>query len=142
MDLALKITGRLDIFIDGKLVSSHSNLIVATGRDAMLQSFMGDATFVLTSFEAGDGTTAPAAGNTALQSSTFGPKALTTVAFPTLGSVKLTFDIIPGEATGQTFTEWGLFTTAGTLIARVVDGNSYVKTLTNSIQGQWTLTLS
>lgn len=136
------VRGRVQIYIDGVKVGEHHNLVVNDGFEAIWKAFAGDATYAVSSFEGGTGTTAPAAGDTALQTSAFGPKALTSVSFPSLAAIKLTLDIIPGEATGVAFTEFGLFTTSGQLVARIVDGNTYTKTALNTIQIVWDLTLS
>ena len=136
------VRGRVRVYVDGLLRGDHHNLVVNDGFEAIWKAFGGDATYVVSKFEGGTGTTAPAAGNTALETSAFGPKALTSISFPTLAAIKLTLDIIPGEATGVDFTEFGLFTTGGQLIARVVDGNTYTKTALNTIQIVWDLTLS
>lgn len=137
----LKVRGRLTLFIDGVQVASHSNLVVDTGLDAIWDCFMGDGTKVITHMCAGTGTTAPAAGDTSLQAQTF-TKALTSMNLAATGNMYVTFDIIPGEATGTTFTEFGLkCQNTTTLVARWVDGAGYLKTAGNTISGTWDLYL-
>jgi hypothetical protein len=140
--MKLKVKGHLKVYVDGELVGDQDNLVVDTGLDAIIEAFGGDANKVVDSMSAGTGTTAPIAADVAMETPTFS-KALTSITFPATGQVLLTFDIIPGEATGSAFTEFGLIAADGaTLVARWVDGNTYNKTALNTIHGEWELTLS
>lgn len=142
MKSKLNVKGNLRLWIDEQQVAEHHNLIVNTGLDAIVAAFGGDANMIVDSMSAGTGTTAPSAIDTTMETPVFS-KSLTTITHPSTGVVLLTFDIIPGEATGVAFTEFGLIAADGsTLIARWVDGNTYNKTALNTIHGEWELTIT
>lgn len=141
MRATISISGHLRIFIDGVEVGSAPNKVVFLGSEALLRALQGAAGFNLDSFEAGTGTTAPTASDTALGTSTHSGAL---AAFNVTGSTtaEIEFSIAPGAIATQDFTEFGLFCANGDMFARWCDGNTYSYVTTGTLSGVWTLTLS
>tara|TARA_R100000152_G_C6774351_1_gene202065 strand:+ start:1605 stop:2030 length:426 start_codon:yes stop_codon:yes gene_type:complete len=137
-DLMLK--GKLTIAINGKAVKEVDNLVVTAGK-GYVASRMKDASATAMSHMAiGTGSTAAAAGNTALGSES----ARTTLTSTTVSGADVTYvDTFPaGTGTGA-ITEAGLFnaSSGGTMLCRTVfsvvnKGSSDSMTIT------WTVTVS
>lgn len=137
-DLMLK--GKLTIAINGKAVKEVDNLVVTAGK-GYVASRMKDASATAMSHMAiGTGSTAAAAGNTALGSES----ARTTLTSTTVSGADVTYvdTFAAGTGTGA-ITEAGLFNanTGGTMLCRTVfsvvnKGSSDSMTIT------WTVTVS
>ena len=137
-DLMLK--GKLTIAINGKVVKEVDNLVVTAGK-GYVASRMKDASATAMSHMAiGTGSTAAAAGNTALGSES----ARTTLTSTTVSGADVTYvdTFAAGTGTGA-ITEAGLFnaSSGGTMLCRTVfsvvnKGSSDSMTIT------WTVTVS
>tara|TARA_Y100001970_G_C14161705_1_gene818925 strand:- start:752 stop:1177 length:426 start_codon:yes stop_codon:yes gene_type:complete len=137
-DLMLK--GKLTIAINGKAVKEVDNLVVTAGK-GYVASRMKDASATAMSHMAiGTGSTAAAAGNTALGSES----ARTTLTSTTVSGADVTYvdTFAAGTGTGA-ITEAGLFnaSSGGTMLCRTVfsvvnKGSSDSMTIT------WTVTVS
>ena len=136
----LKMTGRLSIAINDKVVQEVKNLVVTTGK-GYVASRMKDATATAMShMGVGTGSTAAAAGDTALGSEVDrNALASTTVSGADIAYVA-TF--AAGEGTGA-LTEAGLFnaSSSGTMLCRTVFA-VVNKGASDSMTITWTVTVS
>ena len=143
---SLKLKGRVGIVLkdkDGKVKETREidNLVVDAGLD-FIASRMKDATATaMTHMALGSGSTAAAAGDTALGSQLGSREALdsTTV---TNNAVAYVASFEAGDATGAV-TEAGLFnaSSGGTMLCRTVFG-SVAKQADDSMTVTWTVTIS
>ena len=116
----VSMTGTLTVKKNGKVEREVKNLVVTTGKQLVAANLAGGSTEV-THMAVGTGSTAAAAGDTALGSE-IDRNALTTSG-GTASSNTVTFDCTwnAGDGTGA-LTEAGLFTASsgGTMLARTV----------------------
>ena len=138
-DLMLK--GKLTIAINGKAVKEVDNLVVTAGK-GYVASRMKDASATAMSHMAiGTGSTAAAAGNTALGSES----ARTTLTSTTVSGADVTYvdTFAAGTGTGA-ITEAGLFnaSSGGTMLCRVVFSGAISKGNSDSMTITWTVTAS
>lgn len=168
----IKISGGVQIFLrtpgeESRLVFEKHNLVVNTGlnilRSGIVQGsplYAGDANVYPNVTAFGTGTTAPVAGNTALETplnaagagnTSF--KALTDLQFPTgTGKVKCITLYGTGDNNNSGMTEAGLFAgslgagdppvISGLVLIARVNGLSISKTPSNELQIEWTLTFA
>ena len=135
-----KLIGDLSIAINGKVVQEVNNLVVTTGKN-FVASRMKDATATAMSHMAiGTGTTAAAAGNTALGTEA-ARQALTSTTVTT-NEVAYVASFAAGTGTGA-ITEAGLLNAAsgGTLLCRTVF-SVVNKGADDSMTVTWTVTVS
>lgn len=147
-DEGLKVTGKLQIKLNGKVVREVDNLVVTTGKEWIASRMQGVADGVASHMAIGTGTTTAAAGDTALETEA------ARVALDTSGGVAssntITFETtFPADTPDVTapataaITEAGILNagSGGTLIARTVfsvvnKGEADTMTIT------WTITIS
>lgn len=144
----LKVTGKLQIRLNGEVVREVDNLVVSAGKEWIASRMQGVADGVVSHMAIGTGTTAAAAGDTALEIE------VARVALNTSGGVvstnTITFETtFPADTPNVTapataaITEAGVLNAGlgGTLIARTVfsvvnKGEADTMTIT------WTITIS
>jgi hypothetical protein len=136
----LKMTGRLSIAINDEVVQEVKNLVVTTGK-GYVASRMKDATATAMSHMAvGTGSTAAAAGDTALGSEVD----RNALASTTVSGANITYvaTFAAGEGTGA-LTEAGLFnaSSSGTMLCRTVFA-VVNKGASDSMTITWTVTVS
>lgn len=113
------------------------NLVVNNGRSAVM-TLLGSAssTKQLTKLSVGTNGTAPNGADTAITGAF--TKALGTVTYPTISSVKFDWSLGAGEANGIAIAEFGLLCTDNTLFARkvreIINKNSDI-----ILNGNWTI---
>lgn len=117
----LKVTGKLTISLNDKVVKEIDNLVVTVGKE-WVASRMGSASdSVMTHMEIGTGTTAAVVGDTALETA-LDRNALTTSGGTVAANV-VTYEAswLAGDGTGA-ITEAGIFNaaSAGDMLARTV----------------------
>tara|TARA_B110000858_G_scaffold77461_1_gene89742 strand:- start:363 stop:788 length:426 start_codon:yes stop_codon:yes gene_type:complete len=136
----LKLKGRLAIAINGETVSEVDNIVVTTGK-GYVASRMKDATATAMSHMGiGTGSTAAAAGDTALGSQSV-RSALTTTTVNT-NEVTYVATFSAGSGTGA-ITEAGIFnaSSSGTMLCRTVF-SVVNKGASDSMTITWTVTVS
>ena len=135
----LKLTGKLSIAINDEVVQEVPNLVVTAGKNYVADRIKNNST-VMSHMAIGTGSTAAAAGDTALGSQT----ARTTLTSSTVTDNEIVYvDTFPaGTGTGA-ITEAGIFnaSSGGTMLCRTVfsvvnKGASDAMTIT------WTVTVS
>lgn len=138
--------GELEIILrdkDGKIKERRieRNLLVNTGLNAILDRLVGTSEAVMSHMALGSGTTAAAAGNTALVTQLGNREAIdsSTVSGASV-SYASTFE--NGDATG-TVTEAGIFnaSTSGTMLCRSVF-SAITKGANDSLSITWTITVT
>lgn len=142
----IKMTGRLEIVVRDqrgrfKLRKVVKNLVVTTGKNFLASRAVSVAAAVVDHMAVGTGATAPAAGDTTLQTE------LSRVALDSAGSAAAnvctyTATFPAGTATGA-LTEAGLFNAAaaGTMVCRTTFG-TVTKSGTDAITITWTVTIN
>jgi hypothetical protein len=139
-DSSLKLTGHLSVSINGEVVREIPNLVVTTGKN-YVASRMKDATATAMSHIAiGTGSSAAAAGNTALGTEA-ARVALTSTTVST-NTVTYVGTFPAGSGTGA-ITESGIFnaSSAGTLLCRTVF-SVVSKASTDQMTITWVVTAS
>jgi hypothetical protein len=145
----LKLTGRLNIVLkapDGTVKDSREvdNLVVNTGLAFIVSRMVGTSSNVMSHMGVGTGTTAAAAGNTALETALGSRKSLdsTTIAGSNNEQVVYVATFAAGESTGA-ITEAGVFnaSTSGTMLCRTVF-SVVNKGAADSLVITWTITLA
>ncbi len=135
-----KITGRLIIEKNGKVVQEVDNLVVTDGKEWVIDR-MKDANTVMTHMELGTGTTAAAPADATLETIISGSRTtLTTTSSGTSITYACTF--AAGTGTGAV-TEAGIFDAAssGDMLARTVFA-VVNKGASDSMTITWTVTIS
>lgn len=136
----LVMTGRLQIAVNGQVVSEVPNLVVTAGKE-YVASRMKDATAnVMSHMAVGSGSTSPAAGDTALGSE-LDRVALTST---TVSSNELTYVATFGAGVGTgAITEAGLFNaaTGGDMLCRTTF-SVVNKGASDSMTITWVVTVS
>lgn len=145
----LKAAGKLSIVLKDekgavKETREIKNLVVNTGLGHITSRLLGTSSNVMSHMALGSGTTAAAAGDTALQSQLGSRKALTssTQSGSNNESIVYVATFSAGEATGAV-TEAGIFnaSTSGTMLCRTVF-SVVNKAAGDTLQVTWTLTFS
>lgn len=136
----MKLTGRLEIALNGEVVQTVDNLVVTTGRNYVASRMVGTAANVMSHMAVGSGTAAAALGDTALGTE-LGRVSLTSSAAAD-NVVTYVASFPAGTATGAV-TEAGLFNagTAGTMLCRTVFA-VVNKGALDSMTISWTVTVS
>ena len=138
----LKLTGRLDILINGKIVKTVDNLVTSVGKTFVAARMAGTSAGVMSHMAIGTGTTAAAAGNTTLV--TENARVALTVSGGTASTNTVVYaaTIPAGTGTGA-ITEAGILnaSSSGTLLARTVF-SVVTKAAGDSMTISWTLTIS
>jgi len=137
----LALTGALSIAINDEVVQETNNLVVTAGKEWVADR-MSDANTVMTHMAIGTGTTAAAAGDTALGTQ-LDRNALTTSG-GTVSGATITYACTwaAGDGTGA-ITEAGIFdaSTGGDMLARTVF-SVVNKGSADSMTITWTITVS
>ena len=124
----------------GNLIEQYvdKNLVVNGGRTAVMRLLgAGDANKQLTKLAVGTNGTAPAGADTAITGAFV--KALGTVSYPTISSVKFDWTLGASEANGINIVEFGILCTDNTLFARKVRA-LIAKNSDIILNGSWTIT--
>lgn len=137
----LKLTGALTIAVNGEVVQETNNLVVTAGKEWVAQR-MSDANTVMTHMAIGTGTTAAAAGDTALVTEL--DRNVLTVSGGTVtgNTIQYACTWAAGDGTGA-ITEAGIFdaATAGDMLARTVFA-VVNKGASDALSITWTITIS
>lgn len=116
---------------DGRIeiVQADPDLVVNAGLNFYQQRMYSDTATKMTHGAVGTGTTAPAAGDTTLQTEVL-RKTLTVTTNPSTGKAHLEFVVDYTEANGNTLTEVGIFNAAsgGTMLMRKLFASNIPKT--------------
>lgn len=142
MNDGLKISGRLDIFLNGEIVQTVDNLVVTAGKTFVAARMANAASAVMSHMAIGTGSTAAAAGDTTLVTEN-GRVALSAAGgTPSTNTVVYAATIPAGTGTGA-ITEAGVLnaSSAGTLLCRTVF-SVVNKAAGDSMTITWTLTVS
>ena len=136
----LQLTGHLQIHINDELVRDIDNLVVTAGKNFVASRIVGTSSGVMSHMAIGSGTTAAAAGNTALGTE-LGRVSLTS---GSASSAVVTYvaTFAAGTGTGAV-TEAGLLnaSSGGTLLCRTVF-SVVNKGANDSMTVTWTVTVS
>lgn len=142
MEESIKVSGEVRFtkkFADGRIeLGIFKNLVVTVGKSLLAKRLAGDSTEYITKLVFGTGSTAANVTDTALVSPS-SPAYNVTFAYPAANSVKFVASMAPGEGNGNTFTEMGLMTAAGTLFSRLVLQTPVVKTSEYALDIEWTI---
>jgi hypothetical protein len=141
----LKMTGRLQIELNGEVVRDIDNLVVTAGKTFVAASMLkttSNSPAAMTHMAVGTGTTNPAANDTALESQVGSRKAFTTTASSSGAVVTYVCQFTAGEGTGA-LTEAGIFNAAssGTMLCRT-EFDVVNKGASDSMTITWTVTVS
>ena len=135
----LKMKGRLQVSLNGEVVRDIDNLVVTAGKNYVADRMKNNSS-VMSHMAIGSGTTAAAAGNTALGTE-LGRVALTS---STVSNAVVTYvaSFAAGTGTGAV-TEAGIFTASsgGTMLCRTVF-SVVNKGSADSMTITWTVTVS
>lgn len=147
IDDNLKVTGRVSISLydkDGNLKDGREikNLVVNNGKGFIASRMISGGASVMSHMALGSGTTAPAAGDTALESLLGVREILDSSTSPASGVVLYTSSFEGGDATGAV-TEAGIFNAAtdGTMLCRTTF-DTINKSATDTLSVTWTITIS
>ena len=136
----LQLKGHLQIHLNDELVRDVDNLVVTTGKNLVASRLVGTTPAVMSHMAIGSGTTAAAAGNTALGTE-LGRVSLTS---GSASSAVVTYvaTFAAGTGTGAV-TEAGLLnaSSSGTMLARTVF-SVVNKGANDSMTVTWTVTVS
>ncbi len=119
-----------------------NNLVVTAGKAYIGSRMIGTSQSVMSHMALGSGTTAPAAGNTALESLLGSREILDSSTNPASGVVIYTSTFEAGDATGAV-TEAGIFNaaTSGTMLCRTTF-DVINKGASDTMSVTWTITVS
>jgi hypothetical protein len=147
IDDNLKVTGQVSISLydqNGNLKDGREvkNLVVNNGRGFIASRMISGGSSVMSHMALGSGTTAPAAGDTALESLLGVREILDSSINPASGIVLYTSSFEGGDATGAV-TEAGIFNAAsgGTMLCRTTF-DTINKSATDTLSVTWTITIS
>ncbi|MDR2409603.1 MAG: hypothetical protein LBE13_16045 [Bacteroidales bacterium] len=114
------------------------NLIVNGARNQMARLIAGAFTNRdITKIAFGTSGVAPTVDDTALTNAFI--KNVTGFAYPAMGQVTISWNLLTSEDNGQAIMEFGLVCADGTLFSRRVRANPIYKESDISIEGQWTI---
>ena len=122
--------------------AESDNMVVTTGLARIAALLAADSTTYPSHIAIGTGTTAVAAGDTALATEVDRNPIVVSTASGAVWTMKVFFS--KAEANGSTIAEAGIFdaAAAGTMIARTVLGSTVAKDATKSLTITWTLTFA
>jgi hypothetical protein len=147
IDDNLKVTGRVSISLydkNGNLKDSRDvkNLVVTAGKGYISGRMITSSVSLMSHMALGSGTTAPAAGDMALESILGVRELLDTGSSPASGVVLYTSSFEAGDATGAV-TEAGIFNSAsgGAMLCRTTFP-TINKSATDTLSVTWTITIS
>lgn len=150
MNEGIKLTGHIWVYKNGELVSERDNIVTTVGKNS-LASLLNSAsagTSLVTHMGFGTGTTAVAAGDTALTTElTTGTNGYARVAVtrsnPTANVIQYV-STLTGITASTTIQEAGLFSaaTSGTLVAHQLTGAVTLSSSSDSLQVTWQITLN
>lgn len=140
MEDPIKLTGRLQLYLNGEKVQDVDNLVVTAGREFVASRMTGTAAGVMSHMAVGTGAVAAAVGNTTL--GTESGRVANTSAVVTGASIAYTATFPAGTATAA-LTEAGIFnaSSAGTMLCRTVF-SAINKGAADSLTIVWTVTVS
>ena len=136
-----KVTGQVTIQKNGEVVRDIPNTVVTAGKNNIASLITG-AGSVMTHMAVGTGTTAVAAGDTALETAIAGSRVSLTSTTVTSNAIEYVGDFPAGTGTGAV-TEAGVFndSSAGTLLCRTVF-SVVNKGADDTLKITWTVTVS
>lgn len=136
----MKLTGKLEIALNDEVVQRVDNLVVSAGKDFVASRMKDATTTAMSHLAIGSGSSAAAAGDTALGNQ-LDRNALTSTTV-TNNEVVYAATFAAGEGTGAV-TEAGIFNaaTSGTLLCRTVF-STVNKGAADSLSITWTVTVS
>lgn len=126
----------------GKIIDQYSgkNLVVNVGKQNVARLLGGlSSGKPITKIGFGEGTTAPAVGNTSLTNAF--TKDIDSVNYPSAKQVQFVFSLSASEANGMNITELGLFNSSNVLFSRKTR-SAIAKTSSVIITGIWTITIN
>lgn len=136
---SMEMTGKLEIFKNGELVREIDNLVVTAGKGFVASRMIGTTPAVMSHMAVGTGATAPAAGDTTLQTE-LNRQALGT---PSVAGAVVSYSatFAAGQGTGA-LTEAGIFNaaSAGTMLCRTTFA-AVNKGASDAITINWTVTV-
>ena len=138
----MKITGALQISLNGVVVHADKNLVVTAGLELVTSRIQGVTDAVMSHMAVGTGTTAAAVGDTTLETEN-DRNALTTAGGVASGAdITFAASWAAGDATAA-LTEAGIFNdaTTGTMLARTVFP-VINKGASDTLTISWTITIS
>ena len=137
----LTLTGALTISVNNEVVQETNNLVVAVGKEWVADR-MADANTVMTHMAIGTGTTAAAAGNTALVTELDRNALTVSGGTVSTNTIQYACTWAAGDGTGA-ITEAGIFdaSSAGDMLARTVFA-VVNKGAADSMTITWTITVS
>jgi hypothetical protein len=137
----LALTGALTIAVNNEVVQETNNLVVTAGKNWVADR-MADANTVMTHMAIGTGTTAAAAGDTALGTELDRNALTTSGGTVTSNTIQYACTWAAGDGTGAV-TEAGIFdaSTSGDMLARTVF-SVVNKGASDSMTITWTITVS
>lgn len=147
IDDNLKVTGQVSISLydqNGNLKDGRevNNLVVTTGRGFIASRMVTGGASVMSHMALGSGSTAPAAGDTALESLLGVREILDSSSTPASGVVLYSSSFEGGDATGAV-SEAGIFNAAsgGTMLCRTTF-DTINKSATDTLSVTWSITIS
>lgn len=140
MESPIKLTGKLQIYLNDEKVQDVDNLVVTVGREFVASRMASASATVMSHMAVGTGTTAAAVGQTALI--TESARVANTSAVVTGANVAYTATFPAGTGTAA-LTEAGIFnaSSAGTMLCRTVF-SAINKGAADSLTIVWTVTVS
>ena len=138
----MKMSGKLKITLNDKVVQEVDNLVVTSGKEFVASRMVGTSASVMSHMAVGSGSTAAAAGDTALESLLGSREILDSSTNPASGVVIYTSTFEAGDATGAV-TEAGIFNaaTSGTMLCRTTF-DVINKGASDTMSVTWTITVS
>ena len=136
---SMEMTGKLEIFKNGELVREIDNLVVTVGKNFVASRMVGVASNVMSHMAVGTGATAPAIGDTTLQTELNRQGLGSSSAAGAVASYSATF--AAGQGTGA-LTEAGIFnaSSAGVMLCRTTFA-TVNKGASDAITINWTVTV-
>ena len=148
MNESVKVTGHIQVHLNGKLIEDRPNVVTTAGKTALATLMNGTAAgnSLVTHMAFGSGTTAAAASQTALVTELTGggyARVAVTRSNPTAGVIQYQATLT-GLTSAATVQEVGLFNaaTSGVLFARQLTGAVALSSASDSLQITWQVTFS
>ena len=138
----VKVTGNLEISLNGKVVRKIKNLVVTAGKEWIASRMQGVADSVMTHMAIGTGSTAAVIGDTTLETEL--ARGALTVSGGSVAGAVITFATTYAAGTGTgAITEAGIFNdaTVGDMLARTVF-SVVNKGAADSMTLKWSVTIS
>ena len=148
MNESIKVTGHIQVRLNGELIEDRPNVVTTAGKTALATLLNGTSAgnSLVTHMGFGSGTTAAAASQTALTTELSGGgyvRVAVTRSNPSAGVIQYQATLT-GITTAVTVQEVGLFSasTAGTMFARQLTGAVALSSASDSLQVTWQVTFS